>query len=254
MVSLPVKIGRRIFAYYALFAFAIIFLILYPIFAYLLSNERSYYRANQLRVLWGKLALMASGKSYQIAYEMELDPDQQYVVCANHSSVIDIPLSAIILQKRNYKFMGKMALAEIPLFGIFFRTVDIPVYRESKISSYRAFVKAKEAIENGYDLIIYPEGTTSNDAPQMLPFKNGPFKIAIEEQIPILPVTFLNNWDLFLYDGSMLCKPGTAVAIVHQPIETRGMSMDDVEQLKTRVYNTIDQRLKQDYESRFAIG
>ncbi len=229
-------------------------MLLYPLFYITLQSPKWHPLANKLRVFWAKILFPLTASSYEVSYITPLDPNKQYVVCANHTSMIDIPLSAILLNGANFKFMAKHQLADIPVFGIFFRTIDIPVNRDSKIASFKAYKKALEALDQGYSLIIYPEGTTSDIAPQMLDFKNGPFKIAIDKQVAIIPVTFLDNWHMFLYDGSMLYRPSCARVIVHEPIETVGMTQADADSLKELVYNIIDHDLKNEYGSKFAFG
>lgn len=166
---------------------------------------------------------------------------------------MDIP-SFALTYNGYYHFMGKKELRDLPLFGLFFRTMDITVDRDSKISSYKAFKHALNDLDEGVSLCIFPEGTTSDIAPDLLDFKNGPFKIAIDKQVPVVPVAFLDNWRLYLYDGSRLCSPGISRAIVHEPIETAGMNSDDVEGLKTKVFNIIDQTLKKHYEGKRRIS
>lgn len=245
---------RRGAAWWAIVVFGITFLVLYPLFWFTLHNHKWHPLANKLRFFWAKMLFPLTASSYELYYETALDPNEQYIICANHTSAIDIPLSAILLNGANFKFMAKHQLAEVPIFGVFFRTIDIPVKRESKIDSFKAYKKALESLDQGYSLIIYPEGTTSDIAPQMLEFKNGPFKIAIDKQVPVVPVTFLDNWHMFLYDGSMLFRPGRSRVIVHQPIATTGMTAADADRLKDRVYDIIDHDLKNEYGSRFVFG
>lgn len=245
---------RRVAAWWAIAFFGITFMVLYPVFYVLLHNPSWHPIANKLRFYWAKILFPSTASSYQLFYETPLDTNKQYVVCGNHTSGIDIPLSAILLNGANFKFMAKHEFAEVPFFGIFFRTIDIPVKRKSKIDSFKAYKKALEALDNGYSLIIYPEGTTSNMAPQMLEFKNGPFKIAIDKQVPVVPVTFLDNWHMFLYDGNMLYRPGQSRVIIHQPIETVGMTAADADRLRDQVYHIIDNELKNEYGSRVVFG
>lgn len=253
-MSVSSKYLRRITAWGGVVVFGLTFLMLYPFLYVTLHNPAWHPWANKIRLFWAKILFPLTASSYELYYDSPLDPNKQYVVCSNHTSMIDIPLSAILLNGANFKFMAKHQLAELPVFGIFFRTVDIPVNRESKIASFRAYKQALEALDNGYSLIIYPEGTTSDIAPQMLEFKNGPFKIAIDKQVPVVPVTFLDNWHMFLYDGSMLFRPGRARVIVHQPIETIGLTQADADNLRDRVYDIIDTDLKNEYGSKFVFS
>lgn len=245
---------RRIWAWYVVIMFGLLLAMLYPIFWILLRDKRNHLVVNNVRIIWAKVTMLFALTWYKIDYESPLDPKQRYVICPNHSSMIDILLSALVLRGRNFKFMGKKQLLKVPLFNLFFKTIDIPVDRESKIGSFRAYKAGLEALDEGYDLIIFPEGTTSDDAPEMLPFKAGPFKIAIDKQVPLVPVTFLDNWHMFLFDGSMLCTPGLARAIVHTPIDTKGMTEADVDRLRDQTRDIIESRLRKEYEGRFAIS
>ncbi len=245
---------RRVAAYWGVVIFGVTFVMLYPLFVITLHIPKWHPLANKIRLFWAKLLFPLTASSYQVFYESQLDPNKQYILCANHTSMIDIPLAAIVLDGANFKFMAKHTLADVPMFGIFFRTIDIPVKRESKMDSFKAYKKALESLDDGYSLIIFPEGTTSDIAPQMLEFKNGPFKIAIDKQVAVIPVTFLDNWHMFLYDGTMLLRPGRSRVIVHEPIETTGMTGADADLLKDRVYDIIDLDLKNEYGSRLAIG
>lgn len=249
-----IKIGRKVYAFYVIAIFGLTFLLLYPLFWLTLRKEAHYKYANRLRRVWAHSLFILTFIGIDIEFEEALDPSQQYIICPNHSSVIDIPLAALCLKGFNFSFMAKEQLARIPVFNIFFGTVDISVKRESKLDSFRAFKRALQLIDGGYSLVIFPEGTTSKIAPQMGEFKNGPFRIAIEKQIPVVPVTFLDNWHIFPYDGTMLCKPGSARAIVHTPIETKGMTVNDVERLKWEVQQVLEQTLKKEYESRHAFS
>lgn len=150
----------------------------------------------------------------------------------------------------NFAFMGKDELAKIPFFNIFFKTIDIPVDRKSRVKSHNALQEAEEYLEKGVNLVIFPEGTSSEIAPTLLKFKNGAFRLAIEKQVPIVAVTMLDNWKLFLDDLKYLGKPGRTRVIVHQPIETKGMTMENIEELKAEVFGTIDLTLKKEYESK----
>lgn len=245
---------RRAAAWYVMIVFTLILVILYPLFWYWLRVVKDYWMADQLRNVWGRLTFFFGGTPWETHFEEPLPDDTPVVICPNHSSAIDIPLAALVLRGRLFKFMGKDQFLRIPLINIFFKTIDIPVDRHNKISSYKAYKRALESLDEGADLIIFPEGTNSQVAPEMLPFKNGPFKIAIDKQVPIVPVTFLDNWHIFPFNGTMLCRPAVTRAIVHKPISTVGMTADDVPFLREKVRDIIEQTLQKEYESRSAVS
>ena len=143
--------------------------------------------------------------------------------------------------------MGKEELLESFVTRLFFKTVDIPVNRESKMSSFRAFKQAAERLANGTTIIIFPEGKIADDYPPRLhEFKNGPFRLAIELKIPIIPVTSPDTWQVLWDTGTEKgSKPGICNIFVHQPIETSHLTIADADALRDKVYNIINKKLEQ---------
>jgi len=94
-------------------------------------------------------------------------------------------------------------------------------------------------------MVMFPEGGIENDyPPQLQEFKNGPFRLAIEQQIPVLAVTSLNTWKVFWDDGLKYgSRPGICQIFVHKSIETAGLSVDDADTLKNRVFNIINSKI-----------
>jgi 1-acyl-sn-glycerol-3-phosphate acyltransferase len=247
------KLLKRLWAMWFMLVFGSFLIVLFPVFWLLLRDEQWHAYANRLRRSWAYFIVTFTGVRYQTEMEEQLDLTRQYVFCPNHSSILDIPYFATVWNNK-FKFLAKIEFARIPFFGIFFRTIDIPVDRNSKIGSFRALLKAKEAIDKGYSIIMFPEGTSERNPPQLLEFKNGPFKLAIDKQVPVVPVTFLDNWHLFLFHGDFMGNPGISRVIIHKPIETTGLNDADLERIKTETYNTINETLLREYGSKQAIG
>ena len=142
--------------------------------------------------------------------------------------------------------MGKEELLDNLVLGYFFRTIDITVNRESKMSSFRAFKQAADKLIQGISVVIFPEGKIPDDYPPRLhEFKNGPFRLAIELKIPIIPVTSLNTWQI-LWDSGMEygSKPGICNIFVHKPVETAHLTLDDADALRDEVYGIIKQKFE----------
>lgn len=190
-----------------------------------------------------------SGIFFRFNYEQPVDWSKNYIIVANHTSNLDIT-AMILMIKRNLVFMGKDELMDNLVTGIYFRTIDIPLNRDSKMSAFRAFKKAGEYVQGGTNVVIFPEGMISNHYPPVLqPFKNGPFKLAIEQGAEILPVTICNAWKLIWDDGNKYgSKPGICDIYIHPPVNTQGMVQDDAENLRDTVFNLIDGKLKE-YEA-----
>lgn len=189
--------------------------------------------------------LFNAGIFPKIIRKTKLLNGRPYVLCPNHCSYLDIVTTYIAIPEY-FHFMGKAELKNIPLFGHFFKEMNIPVDRASIMSSHRAFQRAKEDIDKGISVAIFPEATIPETAPKLKVFKNGAFKLAIEKQVPVIPIVFLDNWKR-MPDGILRRMfaggPGISRMIIHDPVETTGMTENDLAALKNKVYKIIDETL-----------
>lgn len=194
--------------------------------------------------MFARSASAAGGIFFKFNFTKPVDWDRTYVICANHSSNLDISVLTVFI-KNNFAFLGKEELKDAPITGIFFRTVDIPLNRDNRISAYRAFQKAGEYLDNGISLAIFPEGMIADEFPPRLgSFKNGPFRLAIEKKIAILPISICDVYQLMWDDGHAYgTTPGTGNIIVHPPIETASLSLADTELLKNKTFEVINSAL-----------
>ena len=220
-------------------------IILYPIFFIFLSRRKWFPIAFKLKKFWARWILFVPGLLHKIKYETPADKlPQPAVYCANHTSYLDIVYSYIAIPNY-FVFMGKQELNKAPLFRIFFRDMNILVDRSSNTSAHRAFARAGKDIERGHSTFLFPEGGISSNG-KLRGFKNGAFKLAIEKQIPIVPITYLNNWKLLQNGGffKSFGRPGISRIIVHEPISTVGMTENDLVSLLSRVRNIIQTELE----------
>lgn len=216
------------------------FFILFPIFFVSLSFEKLYPIAHHTRRIWGAILQAVSLQWWRVSYKVPINfKDQHYILCSNHTSYLDIPMMCLTVPGF-FNYMGKAELSKIPLFGRFFRTIDIAVNRKSARDSYRAFEMAKKSLATGASIVIFPEGGIPDSAPTMRKFKPGAFKIALQLGIPVLPITFVDNWRLLPDDGKYTALPGCTRAIVHEPIEVAGLTDEDLGAFAEKLYNTIN--------------
>jgi 1-acyl-sn-glycerol-3-phosphate acyltransferase len=222
--------------------FAIPFLVLYPFF-FLTIHTGNIRAAYGLKKVWAFLICLFAGIIPVIRYTKKYDWPKVCVVAANHTSYLDICLS-VFYMKHTSLYMAKIELMKAPLFKIFFKGMDIPVDRKSRMGSHKAFVDGGVKIDQGYSMCIYPEGTISNEG-ALRPFKNGAFKLAIEKQVPIIPVANLNNWKLLQNGGFFKSygRPGLANIVVGEPIETKGMTEENLVDLRNQVHAFIQAEL-----------
>jgi 1-acyl-sn-glycerol-3-phosphate acyltransferase len=220
-----------------------LYFLFWPFLYYFSRKPGRYIYMNKIRTLWGFFSSLLSGIIYRFEYEKPIDWSRAYIICPNHISNLDIT-SASILTKNDYSFLGKEELLEGIVTRLFFRTVDIPVNRLSARSSFRAFKKAGDRLKGGANMVIYPEGTISgNYPPKVIEFKNGPFRLAIEHQVPIIPVTSLDTWKVYWDEGLQKgSRPGICHIFVHEPVETTGMTVDDADALRDKVHAIISKK------------
>ena len=159
------------------------------------------------------------------------------VVVSNHVSNSDAFLISHLPWEM--KWLGKASLFNIPFVGWLMRLGgDVPVKRGAKGSIVEAMQICREHLERGMPVMIFPEGTRSKSG-ELLPFKDGAFRLAIEAGADVLPLAVAgtrdalpkHSWKFGFANG--LVKVGT-------PIVTRGLSLDDIETVKTQAREQIE--------------
>lgn len=231
---------------YAFLILSISLIILYPLYAFLLAKKSRFNNALTLLRIQTGIILFFSGIYVEVKNKNVFFDNKRAVITPNHTSYLDI----LVLYQTipNYfVFMGKHTLKTIPIFNIFFKEMNIAVNRKSITSGKEALNRCAKEINEGNSVVLFPEGTIPDDAPNMLRFKGGAFKLAIEKQAPIIPVTFLSNYKrLQLSDGLFKGKagPGIAKVIIHDAIPTKGLTLEDLLPLQEKVFNIINQELE----------
>lgn len=226
-------------------SFSIWFLILFPIF-YILLLSKSYRAVYFMKQIWAFLICFSSGLIPRIKYKYgTFQFPNPCIIVSNHTSYLDILFSVFYIRKTAI-YMGKIELLKIPLFNIFFKYMDIPVKRQNAKDAVNALKQAGEWIDKGYSVVIYPEGTISTNG-VLKPFKNGAFRLALEKQVPIVPIVNLNNWHLLQNGGFFKSNgfPGIAKIIVGKPIKTNGLTEENLVPLQKEVYHFIQNELNE---------
>jgi len=224
--------------------FVIPFLILFPLFYFALVNKKFDF-VFKLKRFWAGIICFGSFLYPLITYKIKkYKLPKPCVVVPNHTSYLDIIFSPFYVD-HTAVFLGKYELLKVPLFKYFFVYLDIPVNRKSVKDSHKSFLDMGKKLDEGISVIIYPEGTIENKG-KLKPFKNGPFRLAIEKQVPIVPVVNYNNW-WFLENGGFFKsngRPGIPEILVGNPISTLGMTEKNVDELREKVYTFISTELE----------
>ena len=238
-------IPRALWKLWFVLNFIVTLLLLYPVFLVLLSNESWFGAAFRLMRGWAKWLCYGGGIIPSIQYEISLDKiPRPCIFVSNHSSYLDIVLSYVCIPQY-FVFVGKQELDKAPLFRIFFRRMNILVNRKSNVDSHRAFLESGRRLDKGQSVFIFPEATISSSG-NLIPFKNGAFKLAIDKQVPIVPLVFFDNWK-HLQNGGFLTangRPGTVHARMLPAVETKGMTNADLLPLREKLRKIIQDTLE----------
>lgn len=173
-------------------------------------------------------------------------PKGPYIIIGNHASYLDIFLMYSILPKEPFLFLGKSELLKYPFIGTFFRKMNIPVYRDNPSKAARSFVKASQEAKLGWSLMIFPEGGIPQNNPEMIPFKDGAFKLAKHVDIPIVPITFTNNHILFSDPTQLFgpARPGISKIHIHPYISAEKIDQMSVKELNEYCFKIINAPIK----------
>ena len=177
----------------------------------------------------------------EIKFKEPIQKGKSYMLVANHKSMVDIMLM-LSVSKDPIVFVGKKELEKIPVFGYFYRRVCILVDRSSAESRKDVYAKAIKRLETGLSVCIFPEGGVPDPTVVLDEFKNGAFSLAIQFQIPIVPITFLDcekKFPYFFAYNHFVGSPGKLRANVHNFIETKGLNQEDRQMLKKKVYDIL---------------
>ncbi len=200
--------------------------------------------------MFAYLSSFFSGFYYSYRGATKIDWSRTYIICANHSSSLDITALSLFA-RGNFAFLGKEELLNNPVTALFFKSIDIPVNRNDRMASFKAFKRVAAYLEKGISVIIFPEGGIDGSyPPQLSPFKAGTFRLAIQQQVPILALSIADIWKLMWDDASLYgSRPGLSHIFVHSVIETAGLTAADEADLSARVWNTINNGLNKDNEA-----
>jgi 1-acyl-sn-glycerol-3-phosphate acyltransferase len=164
------------------------------------------------------------------------------MIVSNHTSYYDIFVMYSILPTHRFLFMGKSEILNYPLMKTFFKRLNIPVHRNDRMKAAKSFIQAKNAIKEGWSIVIFPEGgIPDNDLPQMVEFKSGAFKLSKSCQIPIVPITFLDHYHMFSDPDQILgyAHPGVSRIYMHDAISVEQQKTMTEEELSAYVFDTL---------------
>ena len=244
---------NRLFIGYALLLFAITFLFLFPWFLlgmYFRALSKTVLKANHW---WAEVYFTLIGLPIKETWHFKPEKNQPYIFCANHFSYLDIPVMGYLRKPAVY--IGKSSIAKLPLFGFMFRRLHIMVNRESMKSRAEVFRRAAIELDEGKSVIIFPEGgIKASSPPFMAAFKDGAFRMAIEKQIPIVPVTIPYNWLILPDDNRFIVRFKRPELVMHNPLLTHELTMNQIADLREKCFSEIQNELTRRFPETFSAA
>ena len=200
-----------------------------------LFEKRGYF-AHWCARTWSRLILGTTGVSVAVRGLERLTPGRTYVFVSNHQSIYDIPVLFWSLPYQ-LRIIAKDSLGNFPFLGWHLRRTGHMLVDRRKPDRVAIFGWASRLMSQGLSLIVFPEGTRSADG-RVGRFKGGSFYLALEAGLPVVPLSVIGSRHVML-KGRLATYPGHVTLVVHDPIETTGMSGADAKAFGERVRQVI---------------
>jgi 1-acyl-sn-glycerol-3-phosphate acyltransferase len=190
---------------------------------------------------WALNRVKLSGAKVKVFGQENIPSDKPVVFISNHQGNFDIALFMSHINKPK-GYIAKIEMNKLPVIRNWMKYMNCVFMDRSNIrKSAEAIVEGVNIIKKGYSLVIFPEGTRSK-GDKIGEFKAGSFKLATKSKAPIIPVTIKGSYKLMEANGSKI-KPAEVEIYIHPPIDTAGVSKDELESLPEKVKTIIQSKL-----------
>jgi 1-acyl-sn-glycerol-3-phosphate acyltransferase len=185
-----------------------------------------------------RMGLWLAGIRWRVSGRDHVPAGRAVVFCANHQSNVDPPVLFEALHSRLH-VLHKAELSRLPLLGRAMRLGGfVPVERQNRERAFASIREGAASLRAGNSFLIFPEGTR-NRTNELLPFKKGGFIMAIDAQVPIVPVA-VTGGRAAMHKGSLVVRPVTMDVRIGAPVETAGLTRDDRDALIATVRSRIE--------------
>lgn len=232
---------------YVLYAFILFVAIMIPVFIWSLlvlpfgrikGGNLTYYACMVWADIWFPLVFIF----HRNIFIENLKKGQSYIFVSNHISYLDAALIPKTFRKP-LRPLGKVEMAKVPVFGFIYKNTIVTVDRSNAGNRAKSVQILKSILRRGISILVFPEGTFNTTRQPLKEFYDGAFRIAIETQTPIKPVLFLNAYDRMNYRSIFSLNPGKSRSIFLPEITVEGLTLKDINPLKTKVFTVMQQAL-----------
>ncbi len=204
----------------------------------IIKDKNKYYKANFTIIKWwGHFILFFLGVCRKVNQKELNAKDDLVIYVCNHRSQIDIPVN--FTSTPQFVILSKVEATKIPVVGTALRLGHVLVDRKNKRSRVEAIEEMKMHLENGRSFLIYPEGRRARNDLKLGDFQDGAFHLAIEFQIPIVPITLKHTEKINNPDNAYAIYPGRVEIFFDEAVPTKGKSNYDIVELKEVVRNKM---------------
>ncbi len=186
---------------------------------------------------WARSILFVSRVRVQVRGFSRIDPSKSYIYMPNHQSNFDIPvlLGYLCVQ---FRWLAKAELFKYRFSVVAMRGCGyISIDRSNRKSAFQSLWEAARTIREGASVLIFPEGTRSQDG-RIRPFKKGGFVLAVDSGVPIVPVVIHGTWSI-MPKNRWRVDPANVVLEIKKPIETADYSRKTKDDLLEKVRQSI---------------
>jgi 1-acyl-sn-glycerol-3-phosphate acyltransferase len=194
---------------------------------------------------WADIWYFLIGVRTRRIHLVPLDKTKRYIYVANHISYLDIPNIVQSIRHQPIRALGKLETSKIPIFGYIYRSGAVTVDRQDAYQRARSVLILKSILKKGISIFIFPEGTFNETDKPLKSFFDGAFRIAIETQTPIKPICFLDTYQRLNFKSIFSLTPGKNRIIFLEEVQTSGLTMNDLPDLKNCVFEQMEAVLKQ---------
>jgi len=176
------------------------------------------------------LFLFLVGVTFKVTGKDIFDTLETAVIVCNHNSLIDIPVSTPFLARAN-KTIAKKSFVYVPLFGWIYQFASVIVDRKNNESRRKSYEEMKRVLDNGLDMLIYPEGTRNKTNNPLKSFYDGAFRLSVDTGKPIVPVVILNTKRILPAKPLLFLRPGNIILNILPSISPIGHTTETLKKL-----------------------